>query len=119
MSSPAADGVASARAKTVLAVVCAAIVIVLVVVVVNAALTDDRRLSAAERLERVQDEFGDGWTCGLEREPTRGEFFLCWTPIPGSVADLRTCDATLTADGDVVKGGCGTVSLESGGGGWP
>lgn len=119
MSPPAADGVASSRAKTVLAVVCAAIVIVLMVVAVNAALTDDRPRSAAERLERVQDEFGDDWTCDPSREPTRGEFYICWTPIPGTTADLRTCDATLTADGDVVKGDCGTASLESGGGGWP
>jgi hypothetical protein len=115
MISPASDRVAPGVARTVIAVVSAALVVVLLVVALNVALTVDRPLSAAERLERVQNEFGDGWTCE-ERKP---ESYVCWTPVSGSIADLRMCDVTLTADGDVVQGDCGVMSLESGAGGFP
>jgi hypothetical protein len=115
MISPSADGVAPGVAKTVIAVVSAALVVVLLVVGLNVALTVDRPLSAAERLERVQNEFGDGWTCE-ERTP---ESYLCWTLVPGSIADLRTCNVTLTADRDVKRGECVVMSLESGAGGFP
>ena len=121
MSPAAADGVASNRAKSALGVVGAAIVIVLMVVAVNAAFpTDDRPLSAAERLERMPDKF-DGWDCYEPKwrpDWTPGEF-SCVSNIPGTMADYRQCDATVTADGDVVKVRCGTGSIESGGAGWP
>ena len=123
MSPAAADGVASNRARTVLGVVGAAIVIVLMVVAVNAALpTEDRPLSADERLERVYDRFdGYGWNCYEPKwrpEWTPGEF-SCVKAIPETVADFRQCDTTVTADGDVGKVFCTTGSIESGGGGWP
>ena len=122
MSPASADRVASNRAKIVLGIVGAAIVVALIVVAVNAALPTDSRppqpLSANERLERVYDELGYDWNCS-ERSETPGKF-NCWQEIPGNESQLRQCDATVTADGDVRKVFCGTGDYpESGGGGWP
>lgn len=151
-----ADGVASNRAKVVIALLLAASVAVLAVVAHNA-LTDQRP-SADERgarpevtplpvgatplpyEEQVEEEIklgqplgrvpsgvtdaegvervlGDGWDCYRTGRPmgAGARFFVCDDAY--ATEEVRACDVTLTANGDVVKGDCYSTLPEGGSGG--
>ena len=120
---------------SVIAVIVAAVAVALIVGALYMALpgsdhrepVDILRLSGAERLELVQNEFGDHWRCDTyDLEPTRnGESYGCGTENAEEVrklggrpenGDWASCDVTLSRDGYVTKRCSAQYDIGTGGG---